>query len=63
MPNSTKDGMISKNISPIMIFVCFRTKSNMRNFSSKKTKRRTVCSPLPQVVVGADGLEPPTYAL
>src|SRR5512133_1178393 len=39
MPKSTNEGMISKNITAIMIFVCLRTKSNMRELSSKKNKK------------------------
>src|SRR5665647_2156910 len=39
MPNSTNDGMISKNITNIMSFMCLRTKSNMREFSNKKNKK------------------------
>jgi hypothetical protein len=31
--------MISKNITIIMILVCFLTKSNMRNISSKGIKK------------------------
>ncbi len=55
--------MINMNIRPIMIFVCFRTKSNMRNFSNKKQKKANRVFAFARVVVGADGLEPPTYAL
>jgi hypothetical protein len=32
------DGMISKNMRNIMIFVCLRTNSNMRELSMKKKK-------------------------
>src|SRR3990167_8521772 len=39
MPKSTNEGMISKNITAIMIFVCLRTKSNMREFSSNINKK------------------------
>src|SRR5665647_2571638 len=39
MPNKTKDGMISKNSRNIMIFMCLRTKSNMRTISNKKNKK------------------------
>jgi hypothetical protein len=35
----------------------------MRGLSMKKTKRRTTMFAFRVVVVGADGLEPPTYAL
>ena len=53
--------MISKNMMNIMIFVCLRTKSNIR-FTLKK-KGEQPCSPWFGWVVGDDGLEPPTYAL
>jgi hypothetical protein len=42
--------------------VCFRTKSNMRRLSISKTEKANVVFAF-AVVVGADGFEPPTYAL
>ncbi len=62
MPTSTNDGMINKNNKSITILECLRMDSNMVDLSVTKNKRRTfvrLCS----VVVGPDGLEPPTYSV
>jgi hypothetical protein len=53
--------MISKNSKNIAILVCLRMDSNMVNLSVTKTKGEL--SFAFASVVGADGLEPPTYAL
>ena len=52
--------MISRNITPISTLVCLRTKSNI--FKTHKKAKGEQLFALAWVV-GADGFEPPTYAL
>jgi hypothetical protein len=54
-------GMISKNSKNITILVCLRMDSNMVDLSEDKKKGELSFAFVR--VVGADGLEPPTYAL
>jgi hypothetical protein len=76
MPTSTNEGTISRNSRNCMILLCLRTKSNMSrtrfrnselcsqetaNYRSQKQKAN--CRSPSRRLVGADGIEPPTYAL
>jgi hypothetical protein len=65
MPNSTNDGMISKNIKPIMILVCLRMKSNMVDSQATTVKNTKGEHPFAFVRWWwvLTGLEPPTYAV
>jgi hypothetical protein len=64
MPTSTNEGKISRNSSSCMILVCLRTNSNILVFQvSAKNKKANIYLFAFAFVVGADGFEPPTYAL
>jgi hypothetical protein len=49
--------------SNILKFLFIYQAVGTRNEAMSEKKRRTACSPFTELLVGADGLEPPTYAV